>query len=312
MTDGARRPSEATGRDGAGNAPWRNLLDAIDGALPRLRPSERKVGLAVLADPRSAMRSSLADLAQAAHVSEPTVVRFCSAIGIPRFADFRLELAQSLALGIPATLSSITTDDSVVTIAEKVFDYALTSFDHARRTLDTDTLERATALLAGAREIVFLGFGASGIVAQDAEQKFPLFRAPCGAPVDAHQQFIAVSLAEPGTVVVAISNTGRTASIREAVAVARANGAQTIGISGERRFLLEEVDVPIVVETLENTDLYTPSLSRLAQLAVVDVLATAVAIRHDPGYLERLRSMKLGLTRMRTGEPRQSDPPSGR
>lgn len=281
-----------------------NLLEAIERALPRLRPSERKVARTVLGDPRTAMRSNLAELARAAGVSEPTVVRFCSAIGIRRFADFRLSLAQSLALGIPATQSSILRGDSVTTIAEKVFEYALTSFDHARRTLDPDALARAVELLAGARSIVFLGFGASGIVAQDAEQKFPLFRAACSAPVDAHQQFIAVSLAGPETVVVAISNTGRTASIREAVAVARRNGARTIGISGGRGHLLGEVDVPIVVETLENTDLYTPSLSRLAQLAVVDVLAAAVALRHDPDYLERLREMKAGLARMRTGAPR--------
>lgn len=281
-----------------------NLLEAIERALPSLRPSERKVGRAVLTDPRSAMRFNLAELAQAGGVSEPTVVRFCAAIGIPRFADFRLALAQSLALGIPATQSTILPGDSVATIAEKVFEYALTSFDHARRTLDPNALGRAVDLLAAAEAIVFLGFGASGIVAQDAEQKFPLFRARCSAPIDAHQQFIAVSLAGPETVVVAISNTGRTASIREAVAVARRNGARTIGISGDRGHLLSEVDVPIVVETLENTDLYTPSLSRLAQLAVVDALAAAVALRHDPEYLERLREMKAGLTRMRTGTGR--------
>lgn len=282
-----------------------NLLGAIEAALPRLRPSERKVGQAVLAQPREAMRSSLAELARAAHVSEPTVVRFCAAVGIPRFADFRLALAHNLALGIPATRSSIEAGDTVATIAEKAFDYALTSFDHVRRTLDTEALERAIDLLAGAEEILFLGFGASGIVAQDAEQKFPLFRARCSAPVDAHQQFIAVSLAGPRTVVVAISNTGRTASIRDAVAVARANGARTIGISGTRKFLLEEVDVPVAVETLENTDLHTPTISRLTQLLVVDVLATGVALRHDAGYLERLREMKAGLTLMRTGELRR-------
>lgn len=235
-------------------------------------------------------------------MSQPTVVRFCARIGFPRFAVFRLQLAQSLALGIPATQSRIQADDSVAAVTEKVFDYALTSLDHARRALNITELECAVALLAAADAILFLGFGASGIVAQDAEQKFPLFRAPCCAPADAHQQFIAVSLTGPGTVVVAVSNTGRTASILDAVAVARRNRANTIGISGERRFLLEAVDVPLVVETLENTDLYTPTISRLAQLAVVDILAIGVMLRHDPDYIERLRRMKVGLTAMRTGE----------
>jgi RpiR family transcriptional regulator, carbohydrate utilization regulator len=121
----------------------------------------------------------------------------------------------------------------------------MTGDGHARHALDVDALESAIDLLAGADDILFLGFDASGIVAQDAQQKFPLFGGPCSAPADAHQQFVAVSLAGPGTVVVA------TASILEAVAVARENRAQTIGIFGERRLLLEQVDIPIVVETLE-------------------------------------------------------------
>jgi RpiR family transcriptional regulator, carbohydrate utilization regulator len=283
----------------AGTAPS-NLVDVIARAIPRLRPSERKVAETILENPHAYLRASLATLAHAAGVSEPTIVRFCARIGFPRFAAFRLQLAQSLALGIPATQSSILAGDSVGAVTEKIFDFALTSLDHARRALDVASLERAVDLLAAAKEILFLGFGASGIVAQDAQQKFPLFGAPCHAPADAHQQFIAVSLAGAGTVVVAISNTGRTASLLDAVAIARENGATTIGISGERRFLLEAVDVPLVVETLENTDVYTPTISRLAQLAVVDILATGVTLRHDPDSIERLRRMKAGLTAMRT------------
>ncbi|MFN2627670.1 MAG: hypothetical protein ABR569_03410 [Gaiellaceae bacterium] len=181
-----------------------NVLDTIASAMPRLRPSERKVAETILRDPDACIRSSLAVVARSASVSEPTVVRFCSTIGFRGFAAFRLQLAQSLALGIPATQSRIEAGDRVENVAEKVFDYALTSLDHARRALDVAGLERAVDLLAAAEEILFLGFGASGIVAQDAEQKFPLFRVPCRAPADAHQQFIAVSLAGPATVVVAI------------------------------------------------------------------------------------------------------------
>lgn len=277
------------------------LLNTIGDMLPQLRKSEQKVAQAVLADPDRAMRSSIAELAAEANVSEPTVMRFCATIGCGGFQGFKLLLAQSLALGIPATQSTITTGDTTKEIIEKVFDYSVTSLDHARRMLDRTSIEQSVRALAEAAEILFLGFGASGIVAQDAQQKFPLFGVPCSAPADAHQQFIAASLAAPGTVVVAISNTGRTLSIIEAAATARRNGARVIGISGARSPLLEQCDIPIIVETLENTDFYTPSFSRLAQLVVVDILATAVVLQHDDAYIERLRVMKAGLTTMRTG-----------
>lgn len=277
------------------------LLNVISGALPRMRRSEQKVAEVVLADPRRAVFASVAGLAQLAGVSEPTVMRFCSAVGCDGFLGFKIDLAGSLALGVPATQSTISAGDDVSSLVGKVFDYSITSLDHVRRVLDRAAVARAIEILGTAESILFLGLGASGIVAQDAEQKFPLFGVPCSAPVDTHQQFIAASLAGPGRAVVAISNTGRSASIIDAAVAARAGGAAVIGISGAAGPLLDCCDLAIVVEALDNTDFYTPTISRLAQLVIVDVLATGVALRHDAAYIERLRVMKAKLTHMREG-----------
>ena len=138
-------------------------------------------------------------------------------------------------------------------------------------------------------------------MAEDAQQKFPLFGVPCTAPIDAHQQFIAASMSRPTSALVAISNTGRTRSVIDCAKVARANGATVVGISGARTPLLEHCDVGLVVESLEDTDFYTPTTSRLAQLVVIDILATGVALRQGPDEIERMRTMKEQLTAMRTG-----------
>lgn len=291
----------------AQDTPPAGLLDVIASTRPRMRRSEQKVAETVLADPNAAIHSSMAELAEASGVSEPTVMRFCTAVGCDGFQVFKLRLAQSLAFGIPATHSAIQRTDGSVELVEKIFDYTISSLEHARRNLDQAQLDRAVELLLDAREVLFIGFGASGIAAQDAQQKFPLFGVPCSAPADAHQQFIAASVAGPGTVVVAISNTGRTRSIIDCVEVARAHGARAIGISGGPTPLLERCDAQVVVETLENTDFYTPTISRLATLVVIDVLATAVVLRQPPEHIERLREMKKGLTAMRTGEATPPD-----
>jgi len=273
--------------------------------MSELRRSERKVAEAVLASPGDVVHLSMAALAERAGVSEPTVMRFCTAMGARGFQAFKLELAQTVALGLPATHSAIEPGESVPTLITKVFDQSISSLDRARRALDTARIEQAVELLAGASEAIFVGFGASSIVAQDAQQKFPLFGIPCSAPVDAHQQFIAASMARPGTVMVALSNTGRTQSVLDVAADARQQGVQVIGITGEQSPLAELADVPLVVKTFEDTDFYTPTLSRLAALVVIDVLATGVALRRPPEHLVRLQRMKEELTAMRTGTRRR-------
>lgn len=276
-----------------------SVLELITGRQDRMRPSERKVAAAVLADPGAVVHLSMAGLADAAGVSEPTVMRFCTGLGFSGFQAFRLGLAQSLAVGIPVTHSAIEPDDPVESMAGKIFDHTLSSLDRTRRSLDTAAVAAAVETLVRATSVHFVGLGASGIIAQDALQHAVLFGVPCTAPVDLHQQYMAASMCGPGEVVVAISNTGRTTSVLEVTERAKRAGAAVIAVTGGPGPLADLADVAIVLRTFEDTDIYTPTVSRLAGLVLVDVLATAVAVRRGPAHLERLREMKEQLSAFR-------------
>jgi RpiR family carbohydrate utilization transcriptional regulator len=279
------------------------VLELITGRLDRMRPSERKVAAIVLQHPARALDLSMAGLADAAGVSEPTVMRFCTGLGFAGFQSFKLGLARALAIGIPVTHSAIEPDDPVEAMAGKIFDHTLSSLDRARRSLDMVAVAAAVDMLLQARTVLFVGFGASGIIAQDALQQAVLFGVPCSAPVDLHQQYMAASMCGPGDVIVAISNTGRTTSVLEVTARARQDGAGVISVTGGPGPLVELADVALVVRTFEDTDIYTPTVSRLAGLVLVDILATSVAVRRGGEHLERLRGMKEALARFRGSAP---------
>ena len=280
------------------------LMEMLTDSHVRLRPSERKVAVVVLQDTARAMRLSIAALAAAAGVSEPTVMRFCARLGFDGFQSFKFALAEALAVGIPVTHSAIQLDDSVQAMAVKIFDHTLSSLDRSRRSLDTTAVAAAVELLLTASNVLFVGLGASGIIAQDALQQAVLFGVPCAAPVDLHQQFMAASMCRPGSVLVAISNTGRSKSILDIAAQGKERGATVIGISGGPSPLIDLANVGLVLRTFEDTDIYTPTVSRLAGLVLIDVLATAVAVRRGPEHLERLGEMKEALSSFRgSSEP---------
>lgn len=284
----------------------KNILEVVRLSLPELRKSDRKVAELVLSDPDRVLTATVAEVADAAEVSQPTVIRFCVAIGCAGFQDFRLRLAHSMAFGTPATHSVIANDDTAASVSEKIFDYTITSLDWARHHLDRDVLEQAVSILERAKSIEFFGFGASGIVARDAQQKFPLFGVPCGAHLDSHQQIMVASMMGPDDVAVAISNTGSSREIIEVAQTAQKNGATVIALTGSMAELSEHCHLTLLVETLDNTDVFTPTISRIAALVVIDVLSTTVAIRRSEAHRTKVQEMKRTLTEYRRGLPSQA------
>lgn len=282
-----------------------NLLEVITRALPDLRKSERRVADTILADPEHALSLTLAALSELAGVSEPTVIRFSSSVGCEGYRDLRVKLARSLAFARMTSHAAISKDDDLPDLIGKLFDYNLSSLTWARARINPESIASAVEALVSAQRIEFFGFGASGIVAMDAQQKFPLFGVPCGAPLDGHQMVMTASVMQPGDVAVAISNTGETRDVITSTRIARDRGATTIGLSGSASPLLEICDVAIVVETLENTDIYTPTVSRLSTMVVIDILSTAVSLSRDGPHRKRIAEMKTLLASIRSSTGKQ-------
>ena len=269
-----------------------NVIEVIRQSLDDLRKSERKVAETVLDNPQHILGATLAETATLALVSEPTVIRFCAAIGCEGFQDFKLRLARSLALGTLPTGSQLESEDTTSELIGKIFGYTISSLDWVRNRLDSRQVSQAIQILSNAQSIEFFGLGASGVVAIDAQQKFPLFGVPCGAPTDTHQQIMTAAMMKPGDVAVVFSNTGLTLAMIEVAQTARESGAKVIAITGSRSPILAECDAGIIIETLENTNIYTPAISRIAALVVIDILSAAVGLRRDAEHGEKFANMK--------------------
>ncbi len=279
--------------------PDQNILELIERTRPSLKRGSLQVAQAVLADPSFVANASLAELSARVGVSEPTVLRFCATVGCEGFTQFKLRIAQSLVLGAPLAHSELGDHDQPDVVTTKIFDHTITSLDWTRRHLDREAVSRAVALLLVARKIEFYGFGASGIVAQDAMQRAPLFGVPCVAHSDSHQQLISASMLKAGDVAVAISNTGATRSLIEVVRTARERGAKVIVITGGDTPIVRFADVAIIAETLENTNVYTPTISRLAALIVIDILSISVALQRGGEHMADIQDMKKHLAEKR-------------
>ena len=163
-----------------------NLLQHLQQQLQQLNRSERKVADIIVADPQRATGMSIASLAKAAGVSEPTVNRLCRKLGVKGYPDFKIQLARSHATGIPYVSVSVAPNDGVEQYTNKIFSSSIASLDAARKAVDPTAIGEAVDYLSQAQQIYFFGMGASGAVAKDAQHKFFRFN----IPVSSHDDFL--------------------------------------------------------------------------------------------------------------------------
>ncbi|ACZ77042.1 transcriptional regulator, RpiR family [Dickeya parazeae Ech586] len=286
-----------------------NMLEKIQSHLELLSKSERKVAEVILASPQTAIHSSIATLAGMAEVSEPTVNRFCRRLDTKGFPDFKLHLAQSLANGTPYVNRNVEEDDSVESYTSKIFESTMAALEQVKSSLDIQAINRAVDLLTQARKISFFGFGASAAVAHDAMNKFFRFNIPVVYFDDLVMQRMSCMNSGEGDVVVLISHTGRTKSLVGMARLARENDATVIAITSEGSPLSREASLVLQVDVPEDTDVYMPMVSRIAQLTLIDVLATGFTLRRGAKFRDNLKRVKEALRESRFDkEERFSNP----
>lgn len=281
----------------------RHILREIEARLDKLRRSERKVAELVLAQSESVIHMRIVDLAAAAQVSEPTVVRFCRAIDCDGFQSFKLELAQSVAQQ-PAQESFALSDlDTARDYAFKVFDATMNTLKNVRDTLDPDAIQAAVDALCNANRVEFYGFGASSPVAIDAQHKFFRLQIASAAYSDPHLQAMSAMSLTPGDVVVAISQSGRTTSLLEAMDHVRESGALIVGLAPSRTPVLNACTIPIPIDVEPATgDSFTPLPSRIAHMAMIDILAVGVSKMKGEEVDRHLGKLNRGLQKLRSDD----------
>lgn len=268
------------------------MLNRVSKSLPSLSLAEQRVAKWVLDNPHQVISSTLADIACATKVSEPTVVRFCRSVGSNGYRDFKVRLAQHLAATDHMVHADVSADDDATRIITKVIGRSVQELIHVQQRLNPTTLEAVADALLRARRLDFYGVGASGFVVSDAQNKFFRLGVPCCAYSDTPTILQAAAIADENYAVIVVSKTGDSSAIIKAATIARKNGATVIAVTSPLSPLAAAADLTLLIDVDEDTGTYTPMSSRLAQLAVLDVVQVAFALRLGDSGMAKLERSK--------------------
>ena len=210
-----------------------------------------------------------------------------------------VRLAESLSVPGSYVHRDVNPDDSISDAAIKVLDASIQSLSEMRAQLSSMPIDTAAKAMATARQIAFAGLGASGHVARDACHKFFRLGIPCSSLLDTPMILQFAAIAEPDDVLVLLSHSGRWQEFAQAANIARERDATVIAITNPDSDLADSASILFPCRVIEDTNVFTPTSSRLGQLALLDALLVALALTLGSGATERLRLSKDALQRCR-------------
>ncbi|TQI78537.1 RpiR family transcriptional regulator [Serratia fonticola] len=278
-----------------------DIISRITERFIELSGTEKRIAQFILDDIAAVTALPIAEFARQVGVSQASITRFARAVGCKDVRDLKVKLAQSLAVG-----QRFIHEEPDLEGIQGIYETIINVLSINRRAIDEAALAKAVDWLGGARQILAIGMGGGSTICA-AEVQHRLFR--LGLPVIAQSDGLLVRMmaaaVSKNDVVIALSLGGYTQEVVESAAIARQYGAKVVAIAPPETPLAQQADVLLGLVVRENDYIYKPSTSRYAMLAMVDVLATELAMANKRQSRDRLRRIKLALDSHRGGADRQ-------
>ena len=272
-----------------------SFLTEVRKHLDSFSRAESKVANWILANPKLTVDSSVQFVAGEAKVSDPTVIRFCRSMKLSGFKALKTELISSLHKSESHFHHDVGPADSTAEASVKVLESAIRTLVEMRNQISYAPFKEAAQLIVNARQLIFCGFGASGYVARDVRHKFFRLGIPCSTVLDSPSVLQQAAIAGPKDVYIAISHTGKWPALVDGMALAKSKGANVIVLSDPDSPLASVGSLVIDCHPIEDTNVYTPMNSRLAQLTLLDALQVCVALEMGEPAEENLMATKRAL-----------------
>jgi RpiR family carbohydrate utilization transcriptional regulator len=272
-----------------------SILAIMNAKKAEFSSAELKIFDAIIANGIEMQWMILKDFAAHANVSEPTVMRFCRAIGLKSFSDFKIRLAQSLSRPIGNFHRKIHSSLPLNELAEKVFEAAQEEIAQAKQMIDINSIDSATRILVSACRIDVYATGSGNIVAAAAYQNLMRLGLTISHTNDAHIQTHSAATLNSGDVAMIFSFTGEVRDNIRCAKIAREAGATTIAFTRRDSHLAKEVDLVVPIDPYENTFEYSPMSASVAHMVIADILTTSVGLALGNTAAALIKRVKASL-----------------
>ena len=257
------------------------LLCELKNRLEYMSPVERKVAQMILADPQGFAGFSLAQAAAHGGVAQGSIVNFANKFCGGGFSSLKRAIALAET---DSPFSVVTDEDSVHSVLQKTNEGIVAALQNTAVLNDEESLCTAVNWLLGAEKVEIYGIFHSAVVATDLCYRLLRLGVPATFVSDVLTCAVSASMLPVNGVVVAVSSSGQTQDVIDAVKLAKQRNVKVIALTGYRNSPLAGLaDVVLVAASGGDAQSSCSGEIRISQLALVDTLCAYMQNKMDTG-----------------------------
>lgn len=279
------------------NESVRNILATTQFLLPSLTPAEKKVAEFVLTSPKEVTNMSLQKLSKRCECGEATIVRLCKTIGVSGYAEFKQLLSRQF-LNPPTKDETVrlAPDHSMGEIIESVFKLNILNLKKTLEVASIEEYESACEVIAVAGKICFFAIGDAMFPCNYAALRFRRIGYDCYSDSDADVQIVNACNMKEGDVAIAISHSGRSKQVIEAMRIAKERGAVTICITKAGKSELTKYSDIVLYNVTTDTSVDKEVIARrVAEQAMLDAVYIGVLQKMETNSFAKLQEISENL-----------------
>ncbi|HWK70131.1 MurR/RpiR family transcriptional regulator [Pollutimonas sp. M17] len=272
------------------------LLRQLHESLEHVSKAQQRVLHVILKDPAGIVNSTIEQIATAAQVSMPSVIRTFRHFGYGSFRDFMVALAQDLAVSNHHFHRSVSIGDPAPDVVGKIVRSAISSLAELGRHLDVDVLDDVARKIVDASRVDCYSVGAtSAFMSQELQTRLFRLGVNANAFSDPHQQLISASSLDEKGIAFVISHVGSMPFVLEAAQLARSRGATVVALTQAGTPLALKANLTIAVSVPQDAVMRVSTEAYLAHLLVIEILTVRIAQKLGPEAIKKLKQIKQVL-----------------
>ena len=274
-------------------------LQLIKQSLNSMSKAERNVAEYIISNSHQIHEMSITRLAKMSNSSAATIVRLCKRLNIDGFQELKLRVIMEWTNRSDTTENKnieIHQELSVKQILEHNIEKTQELLSLILMITNPDDIKTAAERIYRSRSILIGGVGASGIVAIDLMQKLQRIGLSASYYPDMDIQVTAACNLTASDACIGISYSGKNRGVKKLIELASSRGAYTVSLTGYgNNEISKAVQTPLYVPAIEPLVREAATMSRIAQLFLVDILFSTIITIELSKSLEALKDTYSGI-----------------